>query len=209
MIKAILYDLDGVLVNACEWHYLALNNALLQVAGKRALISRTEHETVFNGLPTKRKLDILIQQGRLRDSDWKAIWELKQSLTLSTIGQHAEMDAEKVELHQENRAAGIVSACVTNSIEQTATLMLERTGQLPFMEFLISNEMVRKAKPHAEGYIRAMIRLNVMPEHTLIVEDSEKGQQAAEASGAHVLMVAGPHEVARRVRGYLREAVVA
>lgn len=206
MIAAILYDLDGVLVNACEWHYLALNNALKEVAGDRAVISRTEHETVFNGLPTKRKLDILIQQGRVRATDWKAIWDLKQSLTMTTIDEHAGVDPEKIELHEWTRKAGIVSACVTNSIRETARLMLERTGQLAFMDFVISNEMVRRAKPHAEGYIRAMVRLGAMPEEVLIVEDSEKGLQAAEAAGAHVLEVAGPHEVARRVAAWLKEA---
>ena len=50
-----------------------------------------------------------------------------------------------------------------------------------------------------------MIRLRVMPEETLIVEDSEKGRLAAEASGAHLLMVAGPHEVAPRVRRCIEE----
>ncbi len=203
MIRAILYDLDGVLVNACEWHYLALNQALKQVAGDRAAISRVEHETVFNGLPTKRKLDILIQQGRVRDKDWKAVWDLKQALTTETIEQNAQLDLEKIQLHEETRRAGMVSVCVTNSIEATARLMLERTGQMGFMEFLISNEMVRRPKPHGEGYIRAMIRLGVMPEEVLVVEDSDKGIQAAEASGAEVLKVAGPHELAKRVRGCL------
>jgi beta-phosphoglucomutase len=205
MITAILYDLDGVLVNACEWHYLAFNNALKRIAGDRAIISRVEHETVFNGLPTKRKLDILIQQGRVREADWKAVWDLKQALTISTIEEHASLDLEKIQLHESTRRAGILSVCVTNSIKETAHLMLERTGQLAFMDFVISNEMVRRAKPHAEGYIKAMIRLGAMPEEVLIVEDSEKGIQAAEASGAEVLIVAGPHEVARRVASWLKE----
>jgi len=206
MIRAILYDLDGVLVNACEWHYLALNNALKRVAGDRAIISRVEHETVFNGLPTKRKLDILIQQGRVRERDWQSIWALKQELTVSTIEENAQIDPEKIRLHEDTRRASITSVCVTNSIRQTAHLMLERTGQLEFMDFVISNEMVRRAKPHGEGYVRAMIQLGTMPEEVLIVEDSEKGRQAAESSGADVLMVAGPHEVARRVRQWLEEA---
>jgi beta-phosphoglucomutase len=158
---------------------------------------------VFNGLPTKRKLDILIQQGRVRDKDWKGVWDLKQALTTETIEQNAQLDLEKIQLHEETRRAGMVSVCVTNSIEATARLMLERTGQMGFMEFLISNEMVRRPKPHAEGYIRAMIRLGVMPEEVLVVEDSDKGLQAAEASGAEVLKVAGPHELVKRVRGCL------
>jgi beta-phosphoglucomutase len=205
MIRAILYDLYGVLVNACEWHYLAFNNALKRVAGDAAVISRVEHETVFNGLPTKRKLDILIQQGRVRERDWKAVWDLKQALTTETIEETAAIDLEKVQLHEETRRAGIISVCVTNSIRPTAMLMLDRTGQLSFMQFVISNEMVRRPKPHGEGYIRAMIQLSIMPDEILIVEDSDKGMQAAESVGAHLLRVAGPHELARRVRSRLEQ----
>ena len=59
----ILYDLDGVLVNACDWHYEALNRALEMTSGIK--ISRDEHETEFNGLPTKTKLDLLVKQERI------------------------------------------------------------------------------------------------------------------------------------------------
>jgi HAD superfamily hydrolase (TIGR01509 family) len=203
MIQAILYDLDGVLVDACEWHYLALNKALHAIA--KTVISRVEHETIFNGLPTKRKLDILIQQGRLREKDWRAVWDLKQKLTIETIEENAGPDLEKIQLHQEMRAAGVISVCVTNSIRDTAKLMLEKTGQLPFMKFNNSNEMVRQPKPHGEGYIRAMIRLGLMPDEILVVEDSEKGRQAAEGAGANLLMIPGPHDLARAVRRRLHE----
>ena len=51
MIKAILYDLDGVLVDATEWHYESLNEALKEISGFE--ISRLEHIQTFNGLPTQ------------------------------------------------------------------------------------------------------------------------------------------------------------
>ena len=57
MIKAILYDLDGVLVDATEWHYESLNEALKEISGFE--ISRLEHIQTFNGLPTMKKLEIL------------------------------------------------------------------------------------------------------------------------------------------------------
>mgnify|MGYP000288861841 CR=1 FL=1 len=57
MIKAILYDLDGVLVDATEWHYESLNDALKDVAG--FIIKRDEHISTFNGIPTIKKLEIL------------------------------------------------------------------------------------------------------------------------------------------------------
>ena len=61
MIKAILYDLDGVLVDATEWHYESLNAALKEVCG--FIINRDEHISTFNGIPTMKKLEILNQQG--------------------------------------------------------------------------------------------------------------------------------------------------
>ena len=56
LIKAILFDMDGVLIDAREWHYQSLNKAL-QLFGKG--ISRQDHLDNFDGLPTRRKLERL------------------------------------------------------------------------------------------------------------------------------------------------------
>jgi beta-phosphoglucomutase len=53
MIKAVVFDMDGVLIEAKDWHYEALNRAL-KLFGYE--ISRYEHLTTFDGLPTRRKL---------------------------------------------------------------------------------------------------------------------------------------------------------
>ena len=87
MIKCVLFDLDGVLVDACEWHYEALNLALQEVAG--IMIERSEHESTFNGLPTKTKLNILTDQGRLDASDHDAVWSKKQDSTEEVIMRSA------------------------------------------------------------------------------------------------------------------------
>lgn len=186
-VKALLMDLDGVLVEACDWHYIALNKALKHAGW--GMISRTEHEITYNALPTLKKLELLANQGRIMETDIEPIFNLKQKFTIETIHEQAVRDPIKIELHEATKALGIKSACVTNSITETATLMLKSTGQWDYMKFLISNEMVKNAKPHGEGYIRAMIMLSAMPEETLIVEDSEKGLQAALSTGAHVLKV--------------------
>ena len=72
MIKAILYDLDGVLVDATEWHYESLNDALNEIAG--FIIKRDEHISTFNGIPTMKKLEILQKQNRLDRSLFEKIW---------------------------------------------------------------------------------------------------------------------------------------
>ena len=55
-IKAVIFDMDGVLIDAKDWHYEALNKAL-RLFGLE--ITRSEHETTYDGLPTKDKLEIL------------------------------------------------------------------------------------------------------------------------------------------------------
>ena len=193
MIRAVLFDLDGVLVDACDWHYHALNEALKQVAG--VTINRAEHFTTFNGLPTTKKLQILTDQGRIHTKRHKEIWEEKQRRTVSVIKRQAQKDSQKQAMHSRLRRRGLTLCCVTNSIRETAELMLSRTGQLSHMCELITNEDVQNPKPSPEGYQNVMKLLEILPREALIVEDSEKGFAAAKLSGAHVLRVRNASDV--------------
>ena len=191
LIKAILYDLDGVLVDATEWHYESLNEALKEISGFE--ISRQEHISTFNGLPTMRKLEILFQQKRVLKNDFDSIWSLKQEKTNEIIEKTATLDETKKRLHEGTK--NFKKICVTNSIRQTALLMLEKTFQLPFMDHVISNEDVKAPKPDPEGYLNAISYLNLKPSECLIVEDSPKGIEAAKKSESNVYEVSGYHEV--------------
>ena len=191
MIKAILYDLDGVLVDATEWHYESLNEALKETLGFE--ISRLEHIQTFNGLPTIKKLEILHEQNRVKKEDFDVIWDLKQSKTNEIIEKTASNDETKLRLHEGTKK--FKKICVTNSIRQTAVLMLDKTGQLPFMDHVISNEDVFDPKPNPEGYLKAINFLQLQPNQCLIVEDSPKGIEAAKKSNAHVYEVKGYHDV--------------
>ena len=191
-IKCILYDLDGVLVDACEIHYDAFNKALMNVCGFK--LSRREHEVDFNGLPTKTKLNILEEQGRISSELFDSINTVKQNYTweaLSTL----TVDPTKVELHEETKKLNIKLGCVTNSILLSAQKMLINTGQHQFMDILISNEDITHPKPNGEGYVVAMVHLGVFPNEVLIVEDSPKGLEAANSTGAHVLEVSNSSDV--------------
>lgn len=59
MIKAVLFDMDGVLIDAREWHYDALNQALALFG---FAITRQEHENYYDGLPTRVKLQRLTEE---------------------------------------------------------------------------------------------------------------------------------------------------
>jgi len=182
-IKAILYDLDGVLVDACDWHYHSLNRALEEVAGFE--ISREEHISTYNGLPTRKKLAMLEITGDKANQ----VWEKKQQYTVDVINEMAHNSPQKRRLHEFTKMLGIKSCCVTNSIRKTAELMLKNTGQLEYMDFVVTNEDVENNKPSPECYILAMGKLGFLPTECLIVEDSPKGIESAEATGAYVFEV--------------------
>ena len=183
---AVLFDLDGVLIDACEWHYQALNKALFEICNVQ--ISENEHLSTFNGLPTKTKLEILEQQNRISTKQKAQIWEKKQEYTIDAIKNNSIVDNSKLELINALKAHGIKVGCVTNSISKTAILMLETINLLDKLNVIITNEDVQNSKPSPEGYLKAMNLLGSNPENTIIVEDSDKGFAAAQASGFAQIM---------------------
>jgi beta-phosphoglucomutase len=190
MINCILFDLDGVLVDACDWHYEALNTAL--ISSGYDPISRIDHIEKFNGLPTKVKLSML----GIPESESIKINQLKQKHTIDIITNTATVMQEKVQLHKYLKSKNIKIGCVTNSIRETAELMLKTTGQYPYIDILISNEDVKHNKPSPDCYNIAIEKLNVNFDDVVCVEDSDTGIQAAKNSKAkHLMIVENTKEV--------------
>ena len=81
MNSLVIFDLDGVLLDSREVHYHALNNALA-FFGEDYLISREEHLSVYDGLPTTKKLDTLSEVKGLPPNLHNAVWQKKQEETI-------------------------------------------------------------------------------------------------------------------------------
>jgi HAD superfamily hydrolase (TIGR01509 family) len=193
MIKLVIFDLDGVLVDACEWHRVALNQALQEICNYE--IPLEEHNSTFNGLPTKEKLKILTKQKLVKRKDYEAISQRKQELTLELIQKKAKRSKKKIDMIKALKKQGIHVACFTNSIRETAELMLKKTGVLDLLEELVTNEDVKKPKPSPEGYLKVIRKFKVPKENVVIIEDSPKGYAAAMAAGCRVYPVANAEGV--------------
>ena len=185
MIKAILFDLDGVLVDAREIHYNSLNNALNKFG---YVISRDEHLSTYDGLPTKKKLQILTEKKGLPVQLYEEIWKSKQQETTKILDQ-LQFDERLRQILRTLKEEGYKLAACSNSIRESTKMMLLRRGLLEYLEFFLSNQDVLTPKPSPEMYLRAMIQLNMRPKECLIVEDSHIGRQSAIDSGAHLLGV--------------------
>ncbi|NVM34348.1 MAG: HAD-IA family hydrolase [Candidatus Lokiarchaeota archaeon] len=187
MIELLLFDLDGVLVDAKELHYEALNDALSEI-GEDFIISEQEHLTVYDGLKTRSKLNILSEQKGLPRKFHDQVWERKQKITSKKI-QDLEHNQDLIKLFKHLRSKNLKIACCSNSIRRSVILMLSKVGIIEYFDLIMSNEDVKNSKPHPQIYWDAMSILGFTPEQTLIVEDSPNGLLAAQRSGANVVRV--------------------
>ena len=193
MIELVIFDLDGVLVEACEWHRLALNSALKEVSNYE--ITLDDHKSIFNGIPTKVKLKKLLDLNIIKSEDLNKIEDLKQKNTINIINSDGKIRYEKINLLNFLKSKNIKVACYTNSIRDTAELMLNKTGILNLFDLIITNQDVGFPKPNPEGYIKILNYFNIDKNKTIIVEDSLNGFEAAYLSGCKVFKVNNQEQV--------------
>ena len=202
MIKLIIFDLDGVLVDAKEIHYNALNTALRNV-DKKYVIQREEHLSMYDGNPTRTKLKMLSQNKGLPYELHDEIWEDKQQLTIQMIND-LEKDKRLINVLERLEQDGYVLCCATNSVRHSATIQLTRIGFIDHLEFIFTNQDVVNPKPNTEIYLRCMIKAGVSPKETIILEDSEIGRKGANETGARVLEIEDSADVTfRKIRKFI------
>jgi beta-phosphoglucomutase len=191
-IKAIIFDMDGVLIDARDWHYEALNKALSMFG---MAISRFDHLVTYDGLPTKEKLKMLSLEKGLAGGLHSFINELKQQFTIEQV----IMKCRPVFHHQYALARlkneGYKLVVCSNSIKDTITIMLTKAGIIDYFDFYLSNQDVKKSKPDPEIYTTAITKLGLTKEECLVVEDNENGIKAAQAAGAYLLRVYNVNDV--------------
>ena len=194
MIKLIIFDLDGVLVEAKEIHFETLNTAIKEVAGSKYVISLNEHYSTYDGLKTNQKLELLTRNKGLSTKHYTEIWDKKQQYTIDQIS-NLKQDERLIDIFKRLRAGGYKLACASNSIRRSVLVMLAKIGIIEYMDLIVSNEDVKNSKPHPEMYWKSMSMMGVLPEETLIVEDSPHGLLAASRSRANVLRVNNPTDL--------------
>ncbi len=191
-IKAVIFDMDGVLIDAKDWHYEALNQAL-ELFGYN--ISRYDHLVTFDGLPTKKKLEMLSIEKGLPKGLHKFINHMKQIYTM----EHVYMKCKPLFNHQyalsRLKSEGYGLALASNSVRVTIDMMMEKADLAKYLDFTLSNQDVTKSKPDPEIYQTAIKKFGLKPEECLVVEDNPNGVKAALGSGANLLKVETVYDV--------------
>lgn len=186
IIKGLIFDLDGVLVDTKKIHFDALNYALEAV--KFNPISLKDHFITFDGLPTIEKLKILNKTKNLKKKDFEKIKKLKQKKTQQLLNNEIKFNSKIHKIF--SKLSKKYKICIaTNAVKNTLNICLKKMKIKKFILKSFSNEDVIKNKPHPEVYLKCLINMGLKPSETLIFEDSSHGVMAAQDSGCHLFTV--------------------
>jgi HAD superfamily hydrolase (TIGR01509 family) len=187
MIKLVIFDLDGVLVDAKKIHYECLNIALAE-ENTDYTINWDEHLNLYDGLKTNQKLELLNKKKGLPVELFKKIWDRKQKLTIEST-KNIQPSSVLIECISRLSKDGYKIACCSNSIKKTVLTILSKLDIIQYFDLIFSNEDVKNAKPHPEIYWKCISLMNVLSSETLIIEDSPVGLLAANRSNSHIFRV--------------------
>lgn len=194
MIKAIIFDLDGVLVELKDAHYECLNQAL-ELIDPKYKISLTEHYKEYDGLPTSVKLKMLTENKGFPPQNYDVVKKNKQLFTIDFILRNLSENEQLIEMMKRFKDEGYFIAISSNSVRNTIFSVAVKQGYIGYVDLIMSNQDVNYSKPNPEIYLKTISKLGLKPEECIIIEDSPYGLEAAKNSGANVLKVKDTTEV--------------
>ena len=186
MIKVIIFDLDGVLVDTKLIHFEALNSALKKYNFEE--ISINDHVKIFDGLPTIEKLKLLKKNKKIPKKFFPKIQKFKQKITSEILKRKIKKNNKiiKIMKNLHNKYKIVVA---TNAVNSTLNICLNKLGIEKYVDFKLSNEDINEPKPNPEIYLRVFIKFGIYPSEALIIEDAHYGREAAISSGAKLLPI--------------------
>jgi len=201
LIKAIIFDLDGVLVDTKKIHFDSLNKALKK-NNIDYTISYEDHLKFYDGLPTIEKLDILVKKKLIKKKNILNIIKYKNIFTINALKDiKFKKNIYKIfsKLSKKYKLA-----IATNAINLTLDICVKKLKINKFISYKISNEEVKNFKPHPEMYLRTFVAMGIKPHESLIIEDSHFGRLAALDSGGNLLPIKEISELSlNRINLYL------
>jgi len=202
MIKQVIFDLDGVLIDSRELHFKSFNKAIESVCPEYA-ISKEEHLSTYDGLPTNKKLSLLSEKKGLPKKLHDKIFKIKQSITLDLMSSYTR-DEKLISIMEHLKSEGISVSLASNSVRDSIICSMHNKGILHYFSHVVSNQDVIRPKPNPEMYYQIMQKTGIPAVNTLILEDSNTGREAVIKSGAHLGAVNDPDDLSlQKIMNYI------
>ncbi|MNW28476.1 Beta-phosphoglucomutase [compost metagenome] len=192
-LKAVIFDLDGVITDTAEYHYLAWEN----LANELGLPFDRQFNEKLKGVSRMESLELILSLGDTVYTD-----EQKHRLAVKKNEVYKEM-IKKItpadllpgieNLLMELREAGIRTALASAS--KNAPFILDRLEAAHYLDHVVDVNMIASGKPDPEIFLTGSARLGVEPTQCIGIEDAEAGIQAILAAGMYAVGVGEPAQM--------------
>ena len=186
MIKAVVFDLDGLMFNTEE----VFHDVGVELMRRRGKQMTPECFTLLMGRRAEEAYPLLVEYAGLSD-DPDALWQESRDLFLELLDAQLSPMPGLFELLEHIERHNLRKGVATSSDRPYLHKILGRYEILERFHMTLTAEDVTQGKPHPEIYLKAAERLRIEPHEMLVLEDSHNGTKAAAAAGAHIISV--PH----------------
>jgi beta-phosphoglucomutase len=189
MIRAFIFDLDGVLTDTAEYHYRGWK----RLAEEEGLSFSREDNEHLRGISRRESLMLILKDRVYPETKLLEMMERKNNYYLEFIKEISPRDLlpGAKELLEEIRAAGLKIAL--GSASKNANEVLDRLGIRSLFDAISDGYSVDRQKPAPDLFLHAAGQLNLPPAECIVVEDAAAGIEAARAGGFRSIGL-GPRE---------------
>jgi beta-phosphoglucomutase len=218
MLRAVIFDFDGVITDSEVLHLRAFNQSLVSYGVE---ISTKDYYTNYLGFSDFDCYKALIDNGLLKIDERQISDLVKKKSKIfeeltKTEGRTIEGVHEFLQMLEENNVPMVICS---GSLLVEIEVMLEESGLRHYFTEIVSAEQVRKGKPHPEGFLLSLKKLNetchppVAANECIVIEDSHWGLQAGKAAGMHTIAVTNSYDaeqltIAEKIISHLNELTI-
>jgi beta-phosphoglucomutase len=187
--RAVIFDLDGVITDTAEFHYLGWQ----RLADEVGIPFDRDANEQLRGLSRRESLLAMLGDREVPEDELAGMMERKNGYYVDSLGEMGPEDAlpGAVELVEEARDRGLAVAIGSSS--KNAALVLDKLGLTDRFDAIADGHSVEDAKPAPDLFLAAAELLGVEPAACIVIEDAASGVDAALAAGMTAVGV-GPEE---------------
>ncbi len=204
ILKACLFDLDGVLVDTARFHYLAWRTLANKLGFE---FSESDNERL-KGVSRMDSLEILLEIGKIKliEPDKQKYADEKNQLYLQYIRKMTSEDVlPGVRTFLSELIQSGILLCL-GSVSRNAGEILQRTDLTSYFNAIVDGNMITQAKPHPEVFLTGAHLLKIKSENCLVFEDAVAGIRAAHHAGMKCIGIGSPeilHEADLIIPGFV------